>query len=45
MARKNVVESLRYLLPETEVTIVGDAKSPRSLGDAIHDGFNAAMNI
>lgn len=45
VAKKDVVEELRHLLPETEVYIVGDAKSPRSLGDAIHDGFNAAMNI
>lgn len=45
VARKKVVEELRHLLPETEVYIVGDAKQPRSLGEAIHDGFNAALNI
>jgi 2,4-dienoyl-CoA reductase-like NADH-dependent reductase (Old Yellow Enzyme family)/thioredoxin reductase len=45
VSRKDVVEELRHLLPETEVYIVGDAKQPRSLGDAVHDGFNAAMNI
>ena len=43
--RKSVVEELRRLLPETDVYIIGDAKEPRSLGDAIHDGFNAAINI
>jgi 2,4-dienoyl-CoA reductase-like NADH-dependent reductase (Old Yellow Enzyme family)/thioredoxin reductase len=45
VARNGVVEELRHLLPETEVYIVGDAKEPRSLGDAIHEGFNAALNI
>ena len=45
VARKKVVEELRHLLPETEVYIVGDAKQPRSLGEAIRDGFNAALNI
>jgi 2,4-dienoyl-CoA reductase-like NADH-dependent reductase (Old Yellow Enzyme family)/thioredoxin reductase len=45
VSRRDVVEELRHLLPETEVTVVGDAKQPRSLGDAVHDGFNAALNI
>ncbi len=45
LPRKETVEGLRHILPETEVYIVGDAKLPRSLGDAIHDGFNAALNI
>ena len=45
VSRRDVVEDLRRLLPETEVYIVGDAKQPRSLGDAVHDGFNAALNI
>ncbi len=43
--RNDVVEEFRHLLPETEVYIIGDAKGPRSLGDAVHDGFNAAINI
>jgi len=43
--RKQDVEALRHVLPETEVYIVGDAKAPRTLGDAVHDGFNAALNI
>ena len=45
VSRRQTVESMRRLLPETEVYIIGDAKEPRSLGDAIHDGFNAAINI
>ena len=45
VARKAVAESMRHLLPETEVYIVGDVKAPRSLGEAIHEGFNAAVNI
>lgn len=45
VSRKAVVEELRHLLPETEVYIVGDAKTPRSLADAVHEGFNAALNI
>ena len=43
--RRDAVSQMRHLLPETEVYIIGDAKEARSLGDAIHDGFNAAMNI
>ena len=31
--------------PETEVIVIGDAKAPRSLGEAVHGGFDAAMNI
>jgi len=45
VSRSDTVAELRHLLPETEVRIVGDAKQPRSLGDAVHDGFNAALNI
>ncbi|NLV49325.1 MAG: FAD-dependent oxidoreductase [Clostridiales bacterium] len=45
VSRKNVVEELRHILPETDVYIVGDAGEPRSLGDAVHEGFNAALNI
>jgi 2,4-dienoyl-CoA reductase-like NADH-dependent reductase (Old Yellow Enzyme family)/thioredoxin reductase len=43
--RRNTVDELRHLLPETEVYVIGDAKQPRSLGEAVHDGFNAALNI
>ena len=45
VSRSQSVEEMRHLLPETEVYIIGDAKEPRSLGDAVHDGFNAAINI
>lgn len=45
VSRKKTVDELRHLLPETEIYIVGDAKQPRSLGEAVHDGFNAALNI
>ena len=43
--RKQAADQLRRLLPETEVYIIGDLKEPRWLGDAIHEGFNAAINI
>ena len=45
VARKPIAESMRHLLPETEIYIIGDVKAPRSLGEAIHEGFNAAVNI
>ena len=45
VSRTQAVEKMRRLLPETEIYIIGDAKEPRSLGDAVHDGFNAALNI
>ena len=45
IARSDAVNEMRHILPETEVYIIGDAKKPRSLGDAVHDGFNAALNI
>ena len=45
VSRRQVVENMRHILPETEVYIIGDAKEPRSLGDAVHEGFNAALNI
>ena len=45
VSRRGTVEAMRHILPETEVYITGDAKEPRSLGEAIHEGFNAAINI
>ncbi|NLD88174.1 MAG: FAD-dependent oxidoreductase [Clostridiales bacterium] len=39
------VEKFRHVLPETEVYICGDAKQPRTVPDAVIDGFNAAVNI
>ncbi len=44
-ARSEEVNKFRHLIPETEIYIVGDAKRARSLGDAVHEGFNAAINI
>ena len=44
-ARKDEAAPFRHLIPETEIFVVGDAKKPRSIGDAIHEGFNAAVNI
>jgi 2,4-dienoyl-CoA reductase-like NADH-dependent reductase (Old Yellow Enzyme family)/thioredoxin reductase len=43
--RKELCEELRHLIPETEVYIVGDAKEPRTIGDAVREGFDAALNI
>lgn len=43
--RRELCEELRHLLPETEVYIVGDAKEPRAIGDAIRECFDAALNI
>lgn len=44
-ARKDKVIELRRLIPETEVFIIGDCFQPRNLFHAIHDGFNAAVEI
>jgi 2,4-dienoyl-CoA reductase-like NADH-dependent reductase (Old Yellow Enzyme family)/NADPH-dependent 2,4-dienoyl-CoA reductase/sulfur reductase-like enzyme len=43
--RRDKVNELRRLLPETEVYVVGDCYSPRSLFTANHDGFNAAYEL
>ena len=43
--RRSVAEELRHVLPETEITIVGDLNKPRTLGEAIREGFDAALNI
>jgi 2,4-dienoyl-CoA reductase-like NADH-dependent reductase (Old Yellow Enzyme family)/thioredoxin reductase len=43
--RRGIFQQLRHLLPETEVYVVGDAKEPRAIGDAIREGFDAALNI
>ena len=45
VSRRDTVQAFRHLLPETEVYIAGDAQAPRSIGEAIHEGFNAAINI
>lgn len=44
-ARKEKVNELRRLIPETEVFIVGDCYQPRNLVSAIHDGFNSTVEI
>jgi len=44
-ARKDKVNELRRLIPETEVFIIGDCYEPRNLANAIHDGFNSAVEI
>jgi 2,4-dienoyl-CoA reductase-like NADH-dependent reductase (Old Yellow Enzyme family)/thioredoxin reductase len=44
-ARKDKVDELRRLIPETEVSIIGDCYQPRTLVGAIHDGFNAVVEI
>ncbi|MEO0278860.1 MAG: FAD-dependent oxidoreductase [candidate division WOR-3 bacterium] len=43
--RKEKVQELRRLVPETEVYIIGDCKKPRKLFHAIHEGFNAACEL
>jgi 2,4-dienoyl-CoA reductase-like NADH-dependent reductase (Old Yellow Enzyme family)/thioredoxin reductase len=44
-AREGVVEALRHVIPETEIHIVGDARKPQMLGDAIRGSFDAALAI
>ncbi len=44
-SRKDKVNELRRLIPETEVAIIGDCYQPRNLFSAIHDGFNSAVEI
>ena len=43
--RAESAERFRHLVPETAFFVVGDAKIPRSIGDAVHEGFNAALHI
>ena len=43
--RRELYTELRHLWPETEVYLIGDAKEPRAIGDAIREGFDAALNI
>jgi len=44
-ARKDKVNELRRLIPETEVFIIGDCYQPRKILNATHDGFNSAVEI
>ena len=43
--RKEICNEYRHMIAETEVYIIGDAKKPGSIGDAVREGFSAAMNI
>jgi 2,4-dienoyl-CoA reductase-like NADH-dependent reductase (Old Yellow Enzyme family)/thioredoxin reductase len=44
-ARKDIVNELRTLLPQTEVAVIGDCYEPRNLFAAIHDGFNTVVEV
>jgi 2,4-dienoyl-CoA reductase-like NADH-dependent reductase (Old Yellow Enzyme family)/NADPH-dependent 2,4-dienoyl-CoA reductase/sulfur reductase-like enzyme len=44
-ARTEKVEELRRLIPETEVFVVGDCKTPRGLFEAVHEAFNAVCDL
>ena len=44
-ARKDKVDELRTLLPQTEVAVIGDCYQPRNLFAAIHDGFNTVVEV
>jgi NADH dehydrogenase FAD-containing subunit len=44
-ARKDKVDELRKLLPQTEVAVIGDCYEPRNLFAAIHDGFNMLVEV
>ncbi|MCQ2405982.1 MAG: NAD(P)/FAD-dependent oxidoreductase [Oscillospiraceae bacterium] len=42
---RELIDTIRRLAPESSCTVIGDCKKPRNIGDAIHEGFNAALNI
>ncbi len=44
-ARKDKVQELRRLIPETEVFVVGDCSQPRNIAGAVNAGFNAAGDL
>jgi 2,4-dienoyl-CoA reductase-like NADH-dependent reductase (Old Yellow Enzyme family)/thioredoxin reductase len=44
-ARKDKVNELRRIIPETEVAVIGDCYQPRNLYRAIHDGFNSTVEL
>ena len=44
-SRRETVEELRRVIPETEAYIVGDATRPESVGEAVHAAFAAANEI
>ncbi|MBR2879705.1 MAG: FAD-dependent oxidoreductase, partial [Oscillospiraceae bacterium] len=43
--RKDIVEALRHCIPEPDVYIVGDARSPQSIATAVNQAFGAAAEI
>lgn len=43
--RKDVVASLRHLIPETEVYVIGDCKQIGNVYLAVHTGFDTAVEI
>ena len=44
-SRREATEALSRCIPETEVHIIGDCREPRMIGDAIREGFGAALAI
>ncbi|MBR2831503.1 MAG: FAD-dependent oxidoreductase [Oscillospiraceae bacterium] len=42
-SRKDVVNELRGCAPATEVWVVGDAKEPANVANAVHTAFNATV--
>ncbi|NLT40469.1 MAG: FAD-dependent oxidoreductase [Clostridiales bacterium] len=43
--RKQIVEELRHVIPETDVFIIGDAREPLSIASAVNQGFGAASEL
>ena len=43
--RKDTVEALRHCIPEPDIYIVGDARSPQSIATAVNQAFGAAAEI
>ena len=43
--RKDTIEELRHLIPETEVYIIGDGKIIGNVYSAVHAGFDTAAEI
>lgn len=43
--RKDKIEELRHLIPETEVFIIGDGKQIGNVYTAVHAGFDTAVEI
>lgn len=38
-------ESMRHCAPETEIFVIGDAKRPAQIGDAVNEAFRACIHI